>query len=502
MRKLIIFFTFFVSMSMAFALNVSFTGYVKSMQSAPLQGYNVFFRFTVPAYLPSEFTMNGPVIQTDHNGRYTFTLYNIPTGINYHAKIYVYDSQFQRVEKTFTFYVDGCDYNVSTIYTSPITSLNTSVNFQNQSVCPDCPAAQNLNNTSTSNLLNSPLTQWAWKVNGQIFSDQPSATHFIANQQQTNVHLTATLIDPFTNYPFVNITKSRLLTQDTSFFFHVGGQVFSGPVPVNTSGVVLYRKIQDTYEAVDTMIVSDYGYYYFTNLPSCAYIVKAFPDPDQMKSEYYLPTYFPDVAPWAFASVITKLNATPTMNIQLQVSSTATGDKSIGGSVVYPDYTPVVRCELLLFDHNTEPIHYCMSDDQGHFSFGNLPDGTYFLVYDIPGHVPQMQQIILNSANPHAQTQVVVGSITSVSYYSHDNGVGVFPNPFDHEVNISFSPYSIGEDISICVRSIHGALLYYLQTTCKDQIQMNLSMLPSGIFLLEIFYHDTMKKESIRIIKR
>jgi hypothetical protein len=502
MKKLFVFLTLFVSVSLTFALNVSFTGYVKSMQSVPLQNYHVFFRFTVPAYLPAEFSMNGPVIQTDNNGRYTFTLNNIPSGVNYYAKIYVYDNQLNRVEKTFSFYVDGCDYNVSTIYATPITSLNTSVNFSHQAICPDCPAAQTLSNTSTPNLQDSPLTQWEWKANGHIFSEQNSTTHFISNPQQTTVSLSATLIDPYTDFAFVNIVKSRTLTQDTAFFFHAGGQVFSGAMPVTTSGVVLYRKILDNYEAVDTMIVSTYGYYYFADLPSCSYIVKAFPDPDQIKSEYYLPTYFPDVASWALASVITKNNATSTMSVQMLASSTATGNKSIAGSVVYPDYTPVVRCELLLFDNNTEPIHYCMSDDQGEFLFENLPNGTYYIVYDIPGHVPQLQQIVLSDTNPHAQTQIVVGTVSSVYYIVEENSAQVFPNPFYDELSVRFSPSTFGDDKTLSIRTMNGALVYCTSVPGSENFTMNLSSLASGMYLLEVFNHNSLSKEALRIIKR
>ena len=483
-----------------FAADVSFTGYVKNMQSQPIQNYWVFFRFTAPAYLPAEFSMNGPAIQTDQNGRYSFSLTNIPSGVLYSAKIYVYDYNFNCVEKTFSFYADGCSYNVYTIYTTVHNPTNSQTTFQEEENCTHCPASLSLHNTSTPNLLNSPLTKWEWTNQQIVFSENESTDYFISSPESSVVKLKATLTDPYTNFTFFSSEKSKELVSDTSFFFHAGGQVFSNGEPVNESGVVLYRRIQDNYISVDTMLVGLYGYYYFTHLPNCSYIVKAFPDVDQFRSENYLPTYYPGAATWTAAQSFSNSNASSTMTITLLGSSEQTGVYTVSGTVVYPDYSPVSACELLLFNSEMQPLHYTLSETNGEFVIENLAGGSYFLIYDIPGIVPDPLQIILDDMNPNVQVEIVVGTTTAI-VAQESLATVVFPNPFTDVFSVSLGQCSSSAH-TVVLRTIEGKITYV--TTHKPEektIHLSVPHLPSGTYILEIHNTSENTRESHVIVK-
>jgi len=502
MKKSILYLFAFFLIFPAFSNTITFTGYVKTNQNIPLSNYKVFFRFTSPAYLPGNFYMNGPVIETDNNGKYTYTLVNVPSGIQYFAKIYVYDINFHRIEKAFAFSGNGCNYNVTTIYTTPYHPSNTFVDFESQNFCQDCPAAVYLNNTSSPNLLHSDFVHWKWTADNDMFSQLASSQFFISSPQMSTVELSAILTDPYTNYTFLNVSKTINLVNDSDFFFHLGGQIFSGSFPVNTSGVVLYRKINMNYEAADTMIVSNYGYYYFTNIPSCSYIIKVFPEPDQAKSDYYLPTYFPDASSWMSAANIHRTNATSTMTINLLLSVPLSGNGIISGNIFNPDMSPAFRCELLLYNSNLEPIQYQLSDDQGTYEFSGLPTGNYFLTYEIPGFLPVMNNITLTQAQPEANIDFIIGQTTQIQYSEKHLQSSVFPNPFNESLNILFSEVTQFGTKSITIRDINGSIVSTKNYVFSGHsLTMSLPFLVSGNYILEI-YHEHQKTSEKFIIQK
>jgi hypothetical protein len=483
------------------ATTVSFSGYVKSQQSVPLDNYWVFFRFSAPAYLPEDFYINGPAIQTDHTGKYTFSLFNIPSNILYYAKIYVYDSNFNRVEKSFSFYADGCSYNVYTIYTNPITNTNTKVNFNHQGICMDCPAYRQMENTSTANLKNSSMTGWEWSSNSNLISTDTHTKFFVATPDNNQVTLTAKVTDPYTNFTFVSESKTLQVIPDSGFFFHVGGQIFSGSIPVTTSGVVLYRKILDDYEAIDTMIVSQYGYYYFTDLPDCSYLIKAFPDPDLTRNEFCLPTYLPNVPYWNQAQVVRIQNHSSTMTINLLPSISMSGPYKISGNIFLPDLTPV-RCEMLLLDSEMNVAQYILTGHEGEFEFSNLPEGIYYLVYEIPGLHAEHIPVSLSVDNPNHYQNIIIGSPAAMDFDNVSARFSVFPNPFISEISISFNKDRPSENQLVCIRNSQGSVLYALMDyTGSQTLVLQLSELPAGQYFIEVFDSGTLTKQVLPIIK-
>lgn len=468
------------------AENVSFTGCVKTMQSVPINHYWVFFRFSAPAYLPGDFSMNGPVIQTGTNGQYTFTLYNVPSDIEYHAKIYVYNSSLQRVEKSFSFYATGYNYIVPTIYANPISQTNNWVNYTHSNNCPDCPAMKTLTNTSSFSLTNSPIALWEWSAVNSVFSSSLTTPFFVATPDHQIVKLKVSLKDPYTNFVFFKDSATKDIITDNNFFFNMGGQIFADEMPVSTAGVILYRNNCGNYKMMDTMIVDMYGYYYFTDLPSCSYIIKAFPDPEQIKSEYYLPTYFPGTCTWQQASIINNTNTSSTLSYFLQGSSIASGDGSIIGSVKSPENNPVENCEIVLLDNNMAALHYSITNNQGNYQFPDLPNGQYIVLYDIPGIVPQPVQITIYDLNPNQEVHFVVGLPANVEENLIFPDLVVFPNPCSNLVNISL-PIEIAGSVNIIIRNNNGSIVMFFQNEPTDhQITVQTANLSDGLYLLQI----------------
>jgi len=501
MKKIIFLFLCCLLFLQLGANTVSFSGYVKSNQSVPQENYWVFFRFSAPAYLPEDFSMNGPAIQTDCSGKYTFTLSNIPSDIVYHAKIYVYDSSFNLEERSFSFYTDGCNYNVYTLYVNPLTSTNVQVNFNHQNICMDCPAYRQMHNISSTNLKNSAMTSWEWSSNNVLISTDTHTKFFIASPENMQVTLTAKVTDPYTNFTFFNESKTLAIVPDSGFFFNMGGQIFSGVMPVASSGVVLYRKILDDYEPIDTMIVSQYGYYYFTDIPDCAYLIKAFPDIELLRSDFYLPTYFPNVPFWNQAQLIKNQNHSSTMTINLIPSSTHSGPYNITGNVYLPDMTPV-KCEMMLLNSEMSVAQYILAGNDGEFEFLNLPEGSYYLVYEIPGLYSEHIPVSLSANNPNSHHTIFIGSSTGTEFDLTPAQFLVYPNPFVNEISISLINNTLPDNHLVFIRNTQGTVLYACEIQSGLQsFVLQLSELPQGQYFIEIFDTANFIKQVLPIIK-
>jgi hypothetical protein len=484
-----------------FGGNISFSGHVRDIQNNPLENYTVFFRFFNQPNLPSNFSMNGPAITSNQNGSYTFTLQNLQHGVQYYAKIYAYDSNLNTIEKTFSFYADGCHYSVYPLFINPITHNNTIVNFSFSDLCVDCPAEKKLTNNSTNNLKTSALVSWEWESNQHVFETSQSCVHFISSPSHTTVTLRARAVDPYTEHEFFESSKTKELVNDHNFFFHLGGQIFSGTYPVATSGVVLYKKANNIYTPIDTMVVATMGYYYFAYMPKCAYIVKVFPDPNQMKNDYYLPTYYTGSASWTDATILNHSNNGTTLTVQLLNASTTTGTYYIQGKTSHPDLSPATRCEVLLYNEDFHPIQYCLTDDQGDFQFAQLPMGVYYLTYDVPGIQSPVMQVILHEGNPFDYVDFIIGNQTNTSFFVKENQTHIFPNPFQEYFHI-VSMNENDESPHIIVRDMKGGVVYEtLSTSLSRKTIIRLPNIHQGNYLIELYYPRSQTRETHLILK-
>lgn len=491
MRKLVVLLFFIIfPFYFTYTASVTFIGSIRSAtNNAPINNYTVFFRFTQPPILPPNFNINSFVVQTNSEGKYIFTLSNLYPNIQYSAEIYVYDKSFQIQKKSFSFYATNCSYSVQTIFLIPITPYNTKVGFEFEQLCSSCPAHLKLINKSTNNLVNSSLVQWQWKVDGQIFSTEKHANFFVFSSQLQNITLLATAIDTFSGYTFFSNVFTAQIPNYAIELFHIGGQIFQALEPVSQANAIIYANTCNGYVPLDTMSTVQYGYYYFTALPNCSYIVQAIPNNiEKNKNITFIPTYYQDKPFWTQAHQINLQNASTTQTINLIQIQTISGQFSAEGLITYSDLSPV-QCLLFLHNEQMNIIQYNFSNKNGQFKFKNLSSGLYFISYEIPGLTTTYHPITINNTNLN-NLHITIGNPSSYILENKQMQFKIYPNPCQNilyltiinekDVSSNHFLYSIK---NLLGQEVHNGIV---DAGCCNPAILDVSMLDVGLYHIEI----------------
>jgi hypothetical protein len=137
---------------------------------------------------------------------------------------------------------------------------------------------------------------------------------------------------------------------------------------------------------------------------------------------------------------------------------------------------------------------YQRSDEQGQFSFGNLPMGTYIIHAEIMGIHTVQSEITLDELNSEASVEVQVsGSEVNVVY-----GIGetlliekvgeVYPNPVTALSNIDIT-VAQPVKIDMMLYSQNGQLISanaFSLDKGTHSIRPGIDNLPAGLYLLRI----------------
>lgn len=496
MKRLFLFFLFIVHYcNILFAASVSFGGNIRNAtNNAPVSNYTVFFRFSQPALLPPNFSINGYAIQTNPDGKYVFSLDNLLPNVQYHAEIYVYDKSFQIAKKSFSFYANNCAYIVQTIYIIPITSFNTKVRFLHEQPCQSCPAYLQFKNVSTSNLLNYPHTHWEWKVNNEPFSSALHPDFFVRKAEQQFITLKATAYDSISGLPFYSESFSMPIPDNARQTFHVGGQIFQGNIPVSTAQAILYANTCHDYIPIDTMTTVQYGYYYFTALTNCSYIIQAIPEHlTKNKNILYIPTYYPDKPFWSQAQPVNLQNASSTETIHLvQVQSTS-GQFAIQGNITFSDHTPA-HCLLYLHNEAMNIIQYDFSDHQGFFKFNNIPPGLYYITYELPGFTSALYPVQISTSSV-SNIHITIEHTTSIpTLTSNTLQFILYPVPATDIIHILFpeTESTSPSEYLYYIRNIYGQLTNegILRASSQTPAAIDVSALSNGYYIIELLNKD------------
>jgi len=146
----------------------------------------------------------------------------------------------------------------------------------------------------------------------------------------------------------------------------------------------------------------DYGQYAFTDVHPGEYLVKAALINGSEFYWDYLPTYYGDVELWSDASTVSALTSDQTgIDINLIAGVNSGGPGFISGLISDGagkiELDGLVDIEVILYNDLDQPIAYTYSDEDGLYSFDNLPYGTYWVTADYPGFDFNMVQVIIDA---------------------------------------------------------------------------------------------------------
>lgn len=169
---------------------------------------------------------------------------------------------------------------------------------------------------------------------------------------------------------------------------------------------------------------------------------------------------------------------------------------------------------LYLKNNETKKIiAYTQSDEDGNYTFNNVPNGTYTVLLDIAERKIKVPNIVTISSNnsmiENADYDIyyngVFGKITSdVFDVKLDNSiVSVFPNPATEFITIKLNREIYKSDrYTINLRTIDGKLIKQLlvkSTRLKEGVKLPIKSYASGFYVLQISNKGTILTKSIII---
>ncbi|MCE9539185.1 MAG: T9SS type A sorting domain-containing protein [Bacteroidetes bacterium] len=311
--------------------------------------------------------------------------------------------------------------------------------------------------------------KWAKKIGA---NDKDIAFDIAVNNSE-NVFLTGTFRDTVNFDPGAG-TANRVSVGNfgTDIFiakYREGSSTIKGHVTRSSNGdaisigynnyVSLYAQTVGDGNAamhlVDTVKINSSGDYIFTELCADNYIVLAITGIDYLS---VVPTYYGDVTHWDQATSITTLpNTIDTADIVMAEYLAITGDAKIGGRIVGENgfdrtVKPISGIPVgLEGDPGSIIISHTVTDEEGYYSFTNIPADTCYKIYvNIPGlpivsnyHAcPQSSDSImtLDFVADSVSIDTVPGVINSVLQMpSFKTKLFLYPNPNKGFTTIEFT---------------------------------------------------------------
>lgn len=289
--------------------------------------------------------------------------------------------------------------------------------------------------------------------------------------------------------------------------YPMGGMLFAGNFPINnpentgdTGVVYLYHVKGNNLEFVQVQKFTEYGYFYFLSLPEGDYKIRAELTPNSIHYSSFIPAWYSNDLHWNSSTVLNLADSnTFQANIHLfEKPLLATGSGKIGGHVEeargFSSHDDLIQnAEILLLSQDGTPMDFRMSDNQGKYSFDDLPSGNYKLYAEFPNMYSQYTEITITDANPVAENVVL-------KLYNHAVGteeIGgevafgpVFPNPVRDIIRFRCSSNNSGI-FHASIINMNGLVSFERQVTAgsgTSVIEIPVTDLKDGMYLL--LMHD------------
>lgn len=346
------------------------------------------------------------------------------------------------------------------------------------------------------------IVSWEWSFGDGHFSNQANPNHVYSEPGVYRVSLVVKIVtSPISN--LIQTTIEKLISVKFKSYYHMGGHVFTGSLPIDTGMVYLYKVNDKDIEPIDTAMFNDsLGYYLFYQLIDGEYFVKADIPSSSNAYMYYYPTYYSNEIFWTEADTIFHDNTNFEYDIHLvSVFQSSNGPGQISGSIFFDpsgDKNPSAACdvEMLLLDEDGEPITVVYSNEDGEFNFEDIELTSFKVFAEITGKYTDAIDITLDEDNPIVNdieivisSNTVNGSVNGISDFEWVSGFGdIYPNPVSESASIHINLVET-TDIEIEIYNNLGQLMKQTMQTAfsgESTISMNLSSQRSGIYFLRI----------------
>ncbi len=256
----------------------------------------------------------------------------------------------------------------------------------------------------------------------------------------------------------------------------------------------------------DSVMLDDGGNFVFHEITDGNYIIYFFADtsiwPDAVG------TYYGDVAFWAEADTV-HLSADTITGLHitmLEVPMQLDGDGRVEGSLYREDEAksvssvtgePVKKIKVILIRKDKssgEIVAWVYTDDEGHYVFQNVPDGSYQIIIDIPG-LPQDSTYTVDITVENnvisgldfvvTKDKIIMAKATGIFHPAAGRlELTVWPNPTNGPVTLRMAK---DEEAVITLYNSQGSVVWRSAwQKGRERMQTDLSGLPSGIYYLQV----------------
>jgi len=289
------------------------------------------------------------------------------------------------------------------------------------------------------------------------------------------------------------VSSQMIVLGDSIAYNQLYGQVFEGNLPMDEGLVMLFSldTIGNFMPFFEGAITDASGIYTFPYVPQGNFLLYAM----SLDSEDYMPTYFGDVINWENASVISLGQPQNPYNINLVASETNTvsGNNSINGLIgnnaIREGFMDKIK--VLLFNENNESLGFTEVNSDGSFGFANLAQGIYYIYPELTGVTADKVRVDLTGENAVAQVNMTFNgnNITGIQGLEARIEVGdLYPNPVVESLHLAVkakqNTFLNWQIVGVDGR-LQAAGVYNLHTD-GNEIEINVSQLPQGVYILQL----------------
>jgi len=344
---------------------------------------------------------------------------------------------------------------------------------------------------------------YLWNFGDGSTSEEANPVHQYLNSGTYQVTLAVSKENPYGQ----SCSDSKTSQISSPDYFHIGGFIFAGNFPINnpaptgdTAEILLYRYRSDNIQPLDTARFTEYGYYYSLYLLKDHYLIKSQLTSGSSNFRKYFPTYFGNDLTWQQANICLVADSNHYhLNVNLiAMNEMTTGIGAISGSVLYfpqksTEVIPVEKTVVLMLNEQQQPVNFLFTQNNGMFSFENLPLGTYYLLAESAGKVCIPVMVTLtqeNSVIGDIQLDLHDQGATPVNEKpaSQNSQVTIFPNPANELLYVSFSQ-TISSFVEISISDISGRAIYrndFQAAEGQNLIRVPVAAFQNGLYFLQI----------------
>jgi hypothetical protein len=366
----------------------------------------------------------------------------------------------------------------------------------------------NFSNTSTPP---APLPPTSYSVTKWNFGDGVSGygnSHTYAGAGTYVVGMRITWTDSATNAVVCTDSIAHTVSVGSAPNEISGGIYFDSTITGITASTIFkvwliqYNATTQDLSAIDSVTLPAYNNYYsFSNEPAGSYRVKAMLTNGASSGTSLIPTYGLDSIYWHGAQVFTYsgTGASGNHNINMQAGTATTGPGFIAGNVTMgankSTQTTGINApnvEIILENAAGKPLAYQVTNAVGHYSFANLPAGTYKVYPEVLGCTTTPSIVTIGAAPvsnvnfaEHTISKTVTPSNVGVASVAESN-FSVFPNPSRGIINITWAAKTPAQNVRAIVTDVAGrkVLQTELNFNAATDTQVDLSHLNAGIYFI------------------